>query len=128
MSVALFKFKDWVPLFRRALLFLGAALSAGPRTFCLECVLKHLSRARAYLQEAESSPDEYGHFGWWAVGELSHAEDEAAVQMPSLARFIRRERKRLSARRFLGYSFELNHDFFSKAVSGAETGDKTYFA
>jgi hypothetical protein len=108
---------------RITLAFFGIVCLPKKRGFCPDCVMKHVSRARSFLQEAITQPELYGHFTWWAVGELSHAEDEAFDGLPQLAAFIRAERRRLSKNKFLGEPADLNVDFFDKVAYYMETGD-----
>lgn len=56
---------------------------------CLQCVRKHLSKARAYLAESRLG---YPMRIWDAIGEMGLAEDECVLKYPIFAEQIRQER------------------------------------
>ena len=60
-----------------------------PRQGCAECVLKHISEAGVALMESKLG---YPEYRGWAVGFMSHAEQEAFSLSPDFANCIRTER------------------------------------
>lgn len=59
------------------------------RTTCLFCVSKHISKAAILVSE---SCQGYPVHIWFAIGNLSEAEDEAVSEFPELAKHIREVR------------------------------------
>lgn len=56
------------------------------RSSCLECVMKHVSTAMVYMQEAKLG---YPHHKFYAIGELVHAEYEILDRDQGIANVLR---------------------------------------
>lgn len=59
------------------------------RQACIDCGRKHLGKARSKMLEARLG---YPRHAWYAVAELSEAEDELVQEYPEVAAEIRRAR------------------------------------
>lgn len=67
------------------------------REFCPRCAIKHLGKAKVLLDEARLG---YPHNVWFAIANMSEAEDELVDMMPAEATRIREARKLLEAHVF----------------------------
>ena len=65
-------------------------ISKEPRALCPLCALKHIAKARTKGKEIRQG---YGHYFWYALAELSEAEDELLDGFAHLSEFIRQARK-----------------------------------
>jgi hypothetical protein len=59
------------------------------RDFCARCAIKHLGKAKILMDEARLG---YPHHVWYAMSNMSEAEDEIVSHMPFEAADIRTER------------------------------------
>lgn len=59
------------------------------RDFCARCAIKHLAKAKIQMDEMRLG---YPHHIWYALGNMSEAEDEIVSHMPDEASAIREER------------------------------------
>jgi hypothetical protein len=59
------------------------------RDFCPRCAIKHLGKASILLKEAKLG---YPHHVWYAMANMSEAEDEIVDMMPAEAEAIREAR------------------------------------
>ena len=62
------------------------------RSFCPRCAIKHLGKAKILMDEARLG---YPHHVWFALANMSEAEDEIVAHMPEQAEKIRQARKAL---------------------------------
>lgn len=62
------------------------------RSFCPRCAIKHLGKAKILMDEARLG---YPHHVWFALANMSEAEDEIVALMPEQAEKIRLARKEL---------------------------------
>lgn len=62
------------------------------RSFCPRCAIKHLGKAKILMDEARLG---YPHHVWFALANMSEAEDEIVAHMPEQAEKIRLARKEL---------------------------------
>ena len=60
------------------------------RVGCWECVMKHISTAVVYVQEANLG---YPKYKYYAIGEMVHAEYELIQIDPDLANILRHYRR-----------------------------------
>ena len=57
---------------------------------CFDCARKHLGRANSFIYEWLS--DSYPEALWFAIGEISLAEDHLVLSYPEMANKIRQQR------------------------------------
>lgn len=62
------------------------------RAFCPRCAIKHLGKAKILMDEARLG---YPHHVWYAMANMSEAEDELVTFMSAQATAIRRKRLRM---------------------------------
>lgn len=62
------------------------------REFCPRCAIKHLAKAHVLMNESRLG---YPHHVWYAMGNMSEAEDELVEFLPDQATKIRLERIKL---------------------------------
>jgi len=62
------------------------------REFCPRCAIKHLAKAHILLNESKLG---YPHHVWYAMGNMSEAEDEIVEFLPDQAQEIRAARIKL---------------------------------
>jgi hypothetical protein len=62
------------------------------RDFCPRCAVKHLGKAAILLKESKLG---YPHHVWYAMANMSEAEDEIVDMLPDEAQAIREERIKL---------------------------------
>jgi hypothetical protein len=56
------------------------------RDFCARCAIKHLGKAKILMDESKLG---YPHHVWYAMANMSEAEDEIVDRMPEMAAEIR---------------------------------------
>jgi len=64
------------------------------RDFCPRCAVKHLGKAGILMKEAKLG---YPHHVWYAMSNMSEAEDEIVDMMPEEAEAIREQRLKIQA-------------------------------